>query len=113
MHELSLMEALRPLVLREAARAGGRRITGLHLRLGELAGVEPAALDLAATVVLADTIAAGARLMVEVVPAEGCCGGCGRSVPLPGGVGRCPCGAAGAIRVVQGMELQLVGLDLL
>jgi len=111
MHELSLMERLQDIVLAQAAAAGATEVRAIRLRIGELAGVEPQALQWAAAVVLADSPAAGARLQIESVPAGCLCQSCAAPFLAPGGNCTCPrCGriAAGLSR---GLELELVGLE--
>lgn len=112
MHELSLMEAVRELALEQAALHGARRIAAIRLRVGSLAGVEMEALRFAHEVVMADTIAAGSRLEIEAVAAEGFCTACRR--PFPAHDGCCDCPLCGRIsqELLRGRELQLASLEL-
>jgi hydrogenase nickel incorporation protein HypA/HybF len=112
MHELSLMDAVREQVLEQAALHGAGRITAITLRVGSLAGVEIEALRLAHEVVMADTIAAGSRLVIEAVPAACFCAACGQ--PFPARDGCCDCPRCGRIsrELLQGRELQLASLEL-
>jgi hydrogenase nickel incorporation protein HypA/HybF len=112
MHELSLMDQVRCLVLEEAARHRARRVEGINLRIGSLAGVDPDALRFAFDVVMAGTIAAGARLGIETVAAECLCDPCGRSFPAIDGGCECPdCGTI-SLQLLRGRELQLASLEL-
>jgi hydrogenase nickel incorporation protein HypA/HybF len=111
MHELSLMEAVREQALEQASRHGAGRIVAITLRIGSLAGVEPEALRFAFTVVMADTMAEGARLVIEAVPAVCFCSPCGQPFPAPGGNCECPrCGAI-SLELLQGRELELRSLE--
>jgi hydrogenase nickel incorporation protein HypA/HybF len=113
MHELSLMESVRDLVLEQAAAHGAERVTGITLRIGTLAGVEPDALRFAHEVVWKGTLAEGAALMIEEVQAECWCQPCAAPFPADGGVCECPrCGAISR-ELRQGRELQLASLELL
>jgi hydrogenase nickel incorporation protein HypA/HybF len=112
MHELSLMEAVRQQVLVEAERHGAQRIEAITLRVGSLAGVDPEALALAFEVVMAESIAAGARLLIESVPALARCPACLGTYPVLNGICLCPhCGGLGG-HLLQGRELQLATLEL-
>ena len=112
MHELALMEALRERALEQAERHGGGTIRAITLRVGSLAGVEPAALRFAARVVLRGGLADGARFTIETVPALAWCAPCGELFALEAGLGLCPrCGAASA-ELRQGRELELASLEL-
>lgn len=106
------MDAVRQQALEQAALHGARRITAITLRVGSLAGVEIEALRLAHTVVMADTIAAGSRLVIEAVPAACFCSACGQ--PFPARDGCCDCPRCGRIsrELLRGRELQLASLEL-
>jgi len=112
MHELSLMDAVRELALEQAARHGARRIAAITLQVGSLAGVEIEALRFAHAVVMADTIAAGSRLVIEAVPAECFCAACQQ--PFLTRDGCCDCPLCGSIsrELLRGRELQLASLEL-
>ncbi|MFZ0407881.1 MAG: hydrogenase maturation nickel metallochaperone HypA [Cyanobium sp.] len=112
MHELSLMDRVRELVLAQAREHGASHITAMTLRIGSLAGVDPEALRFAHGVVMADTIAAGSRLQLEVVVALCQCGPCGTPFEAADGVCVCPiCGAISG-ELLQGRELELASLEL-
>ncbi len=109
-HELSLMEAVRRQALEALDRHGGERIVAITLRIGALAGVEPDCLAMAFEVVMAESLAAGARLQIESVPAEGRCRSCGQVFAVRAGLLVCP-GCGGSASLERGRELQLVSLD--
>ena len=112
MHELSLMESMAELALKEARQRGAEAITAIHLRIGSLAGVEPEALRFAARVVLRGGLADGARFTIQLVPARAWCAPCGALFALEAGLGLCPrCDAASA-DLRQGRELELASLEL-
>ena len=99
------------LAVAEAARAGAGRVHRIVLRVGALAGVEPAALDFAFEVAAAGTIAEGARLDVERTPTVCFCPDCGREFEPVGAVFECPrCGAFSS-DMRGGYELELVSLE--
>lgn len=111
MHELSLMETVRQIALEQARTHDATRIEAITLRIGSLAGVEPEALAFAFKVVMAGTIAAGARLTIEAVEAACLCAGCDREFPAPDGVCECPrCGEISRT-LLRGRELELASLE--
>ncbi len=112
MHELSLLDRVRELALAQAERHGASRITAISLRIGALAGVDPEALRFAHEVVMADTIAAGSLLHLELVAARCFCNPCG--VPFAAADGICVCPDCGTIsgELLQGRELELAALEL-
>ncbi len=112
MHELSLMETLGERVLGVAAAEGAEKVLAIRLRIGTLAGVDPEALRFAAEVVLADTLAAGATLTIEEIPATWWCQPCGADFTTPPDARACPrCGTLSG-RLLRGQDLSLVSVDL-
>lgn len=82
MHELSIATAIVEQA-GEIARADGTGgVSSVTVRVGELAGVVPDALDFAFEVARDGTALAGARLVVERVPARAWCGECAEEFAL-------------------------------
>lgn len=111
-HELSLMMALGERVLEVATREGAERVVVIHLRMGALAGVDSLALQTAAEVVLAGTVADGARLAIEEVPPAWWCGPCRMEFPAADALGRCPACGVVSRQVLRGQDLVLHSLEL-
>jgi hydrogenase nickel incorporation protein HypA/HybF len=76
-HELSLVASLFDTLEAQAKAHGAARVTFVKLQVGELAGVVPELLESAFDTYKRDTIAAGARLEVEVVAVRFRCRACG------------------------------------
>ena len=106
------MEAVRTQALAAARAEGATRIAAINLRIGSLAGVEPEALRFAHTVVMAGTIAAGAELRIEVVPARFDCEPCQQAFDAEQGDCLCPRCGSFSRELLQGRELELASLDL-
>jgi hydrogenase nickel incorporation protein HypA/HybF len=112
MHEVGIMESALDAVRREAAAHGATSVTRIVLRIGAISGVEPDALRFAFEAVSPDTLAAGARLEIETIPARAHCGACQREFVIEQGfIFTCPnCGAfSGDVR--SGRELELARLE--
>jgi len=110
-HELSIAVAVVEQV-EEAAREQGRAVASLTLRIGELAGVVPEALDFSFGLAAEGTALAGARLLIETVEARGRCEGCGREAPtgMPPVLWCAGCGAP--LALLGGRELEIVRVTL-
>jgi len=95
-----------------AKSSGGGRILGLRLRVGVMSGVVPEAMRFAFDVVCRDTIAAGARLEIEAVPATCWCGVCRKEFPYADFLSECPrChNVSGELR--QGRELEIAAVEI-
>lgn len=111
MHEASLCAALLRLVREEARRHRAERIVGVRLGVGVLAAVEPRALRACFDLLAEGTLAEGARLTVDRIPARAVCRACGKTFPLLSPRDVCPdCGGA-ALDLTGGRECALTGLD--
>ncbi|WP_181803720.1 hydrogenase maturation nickel metallochaperone HypA [Streptomyces shenzhenensis] len=76
MHELSIATAIVEQAGEWARADGADRVLAVTVRVGELSGVVPDALDFAFEVARDGTALAGARLVVEQVTARAWCGPC-------------------------------------
>jgi hydrogenase nickel incorporation protein HypA/HybF len=112
MHELSIALGIVDVAAEEAGRRGGR-VAAVHLKLGPLSGVVPAALRSAFELAREQEPAvAAAELVVEDVPVAAYCPACAaeRAVRFP--ELRCPeCGTP-TPEVVRGRELEVVALEI-
>jgi hydrogenase nickel incorporation protein HypA/HybF len=112
MHELSIMaEAVRMAV--DAAKSAGKsRVLALRLRVGTLSGVVPDAMRFAFDVVCSDTMAAGASLEIESVPAACWCAACRAEFECADFFNECPrChNVSGELR--RGRELEIASVEM-
>ena len=118
MHEagiaLNLIEAVQRRLAEEtvAPVAPGARVTAIHVRVGELAGVSTDALDFAFECLSAHGPLAGARLVFDPVPLTVRCEDCGRTTPVEDLVFRCGACGSERTRVASGRELEVRTLEL-
>jgi hydrogenase nickel incorporation protein HypA/HybF len=111
-HELSIATAI---IERadELARADGTgAVSKVTVRVGELAGVVPDALDFAFEVARDGTALAGARLVVEQIPAQAWCGPCAEefAVGMPPFFW-CPRCDQPSSDLRSGRELEIAGIE--
>jgi hydrogenase nickel incorporation protein HypA/HybF len=109
MHELSIAQAILRIAI---AHSGGARIAAVHVRVGHLRQVVPAALTFAFELSAQGTAADGAELELDEVPAAGTCRACGRESELPGFPLACAACGSLDVEVVRGEELIVDSLDL-
>lgn len=109
------MESALAVVQRHAAERQAQRVTRIVLRIGALAGVEPEALRFAFDVVTRGTVAEGAALAIEHVPALVFCPACRRefNVEASSIIFTCPdCGAlCGEVRGGRELELRRIEMS--
>lgn len=112
MHEVAIMtEALR-MAGETAKSAGAKRILKLRLRLGALSGVVPESMQFAFEVVSQGTLAHGAVLEIESVPAVCWCANCQAEFACVNFFNECPrChDLSGDLR--RGRELDIAEVEL-
>ena len=109
MHELSIADAVFRIVDRHA---DGRRVALVELRVGHLRQVVPDALTFAWELVTEGTLAEGAELRIEQVPATVRCASCTAQTTLEEFPARC--GACGSpdVDTTGGDELLVDSLEL-
>jgi hydrogenase nickel incorporation protein HypA/HybF len=116
MHELSIANSLVDLTLQMLDRDdvdSDAVVSAIRVRIGEMSGVVPAALEAAFPAAAAATAAQGARLEIEHVSVAVWCDACEREQSLSPPLRlRCTkCGSA-TPRIVRGQELELVAIEL-
>lgn len=111
MHEASLcVEVLRCLE-EDATRRGFQRVRTVWLQIGRRRAVEPEAMRFAFELASRGTLADGARLELEEVPARGWCFTCDDEVALRDPTVECArCGSA-RTRVSGGDELKIARIE--
>jgi hydrogenase nickel incorporation protein HypA/HybF len=110
MHEYSIIQALLARVDREARARKATSVHRLHLRIGELSGVEIELLTRAFETFRERSLCAGAEMDVQPVAAEWTCPGCGESIAR-GAILRCrACGLPA--RLVRGDEIVLDRIEM-
>ena len=112
MHELSIALGIVDVAAEEVARRGGRVVV-VHMKVGQLSGVVPAALRSAFELAREPEPAlAAAELVIEEVPVAARCPACAaeRAVPFP--ELRCPACGGPTPDVVRGRELEVVALEI-
>ena len=112
MHEVSLMTEAVRMAVEAAQRAGARGVTKLQLRVGTLSGAVPAAMEFAWDVVRRDTIAAGATLEIETVPAACWCATCQEEFAGADFFNECPRCHAVSSELRRGRELEIASVEL-
>ena len=112
MHEISIIEQVLEIALEQAKKRGATRIHQLNMRLGEMSGVVPEALQFAFDVATEGTAAEGAILEIDTVPAICYCNNCQIEFQPVDIFYECPqCGQLSA-DLHQGREIELSSLEI-
>jgi hydrogenase nickel incorporation protein HypA/HybF len=109
MHELAIAESILAIVERHAA---GRTVVEVEVSVGHLRQVVPSALEFAFELAGRGTVAEGARLALQVIPAAGRCRACGERTTFQAFPLVCDGCGGWDIELTQGQELQVEALEL-
>jgi hydrogenase nickel incorporation protein HypA/HybF len=110
-HEMSIALEVVERIASAGPPDGAGPAESVLLRVGELAGVVPDALDFSFSLACEGTPLAGAELVTEVVPGRAWCAPCDRewSTGMPPDL-CCPACDGPSARLVSGRELQIVSV---
>jgi hydrogenase nickel incorporation protein HypA/HybF len=112
MHEFSIATSLLEIISQEARAYQGARVKAVTLRIGTLSGVVPEALEFAFQVLSEDTVAKGARLVIERVSLRIACNTCGMvSTPADPFI-ICPHCKSGDVEIRAGRELEIESMEI-
>jgi hydrogenase nickel incorporation protein HypA/HybF len=111
MHELPITQSILEIALKHADKAEAKRITDLHIIMGELSRVVDDSVQFYWEIIAKDTIAEGARLHFRIVPAEFQCMACFHKYKPDGEEFSCPNCAAVGVKILSGEEFSLEAID--
>ena len=112
MHELSIMQSALSLALDQARQAGAVRVHAIRLRIGMLSGVVPEALEFAFEALTPGTLAEGAKLAIEAVPARFWCATCTQELQSDNMFAECHGCHSPSGDLRAGREMELASLDI-
>ena len=111
MHELAVTQSMLNLALEHAERAGAGRITRINLVVGEISGIVNESVQFYFDFVSKGTLAEGAQLVFERLPARFRCRACGHEFALQDGNWACPaCRALGG-EFIAGREFYMESIE--
>jgi hydrogenase nickel incorporation protein HypA/HybF len=110
MHELSIASAVLEIACR---RAEGRPVTKVVLRVGHLRQVVPSSLAFSFELVAQGTLAEGAQLEMQTVPAVGICKHCDVETQLKAFPFQCAACGGFDLRIVAGDDLEVESIECL
>ena len=110
MHELAITQSMIDLIGREAKDKGFQKVLAIRLRVGEYSGLIPACIQEFFPIAARGSIAEGAELDIQSIPAAFRCLDCGYEGPVERKAACCPdCGST-AIRMTSGREFYVESL---
>lgn len=111
MHEMPVTQSVLEIALRHAESAEARRITDIYLVIGQLSSFVDDAIQFYWDIISAGTIAQGATLHFERIPAQARCQSCGVQYRLEGTDFACPQCDSVDVRIVAGQEFYVDSIN--
>lgn len=111
MHELSITESLLKISLQHAEKAHAKRVTDLHIVIGDLASMVDDSIQFYWEIIAKDTIAEQATLHFRRLPAELQCMTCFEKYPPTDRELVCPKCSGVRARIITGEEFFLESID--
>lgn len=111
MHELPVTQSICDIAVQEARRAGAQKVTEIRIKQGEYTGYVPEIVQIYFDLVSEGTIAEGAKLVIEPVPAVLFCRECGVESPGEHFRMRCPLCNSRNVELKSGREFYIDSLE--
>jgi hydrogenase nickel incorporation protein HypA/HybF len=112
MHEVSIMQEAVRMAVEAASASGATRVLALRLRVGQMSGAVPEAMQFAWEIVTPGTLAEGAALEIESVPATAWCARCRLDFDCTGIFTECPRCHEMSRELRRGGELEIVSVEI-
>jgi hydrogenase nickel incorporation protein HypA/HybF len=112
MHEMSIALSIVEAVESKAREEGAKRISGIDLVIGKLAGIQSESLKFCFSAAAKGTLAEEALLQVEEPEGRGECGECGRMFPVSFYYAECPDCRSLRVKIVSGEEFLIQSITI-
>jgi hydrogenase nickel incorporation protein HypA/HybF len=111
MHEMSVCEGIREVLIDQAKAHDVSKITRVRLEIGKFAGIEKDALFFAFDVVMRGSPAEGAALEIIDLPGQALCYDCMKVVEIENRLDLCPTCGGGKLMPQGGDEMRIKDLE--
>lgn len=111
MHELAVTQGILDIAVAEAEKAGNRKVINIKIKLGVFTGLVPQCIQEYYDLISEDTVAEGAELIFEKIPAVIHCESCGADSTIDRFRLRCPVCNENRVRIVSGKEFYIDSME--
>ena len=111
MHELAITQSMFDIVLKQAEQAHAKKVTKINLVIGEMTSVVSDSVQFYLDFMTKNTIAEGAVVSIEMVPAKGRCRNCNQTFELTEFDWTCPNCQGNIVDVIAGKELFVESIE--
>jgi len=113
MHELSLLENVREMLVKNALSQSFSKVAKVTLEIGRFSNVEPDALRFCFDVVMKDSLAENAELIIAEVDGLGVCPQYRRQLAMTTLYDACVNCGSPFVKVIQGFEMKIKDLTVI
>lgn len=115
MHELSITQSILEIALEYAQRNGAQKILEVQLQIGEITDFEDEWLQRYFDFLSKDTLAEGAKVRIERIPAKGQCSKCFAIFPIDKTTwnNKCPTCGEENWELISGREFRVEALEVI
>ena len=111
MHELSVTQGILKICKEEQEKNNFKKIKEIRIKVGELTGLVPNCIDYYFEIISKDTVAEGAKLIIEKLPIIINCESCLYEGEIPKGQYICPNCGSYKIKIKNGREFYVDSLE--
>jgi len=111
MHELAVTQGILDISLKHGREAGAKRITDINLVIGQFSSIVDDSVAFYWDIISKDTIAQGASLHFERIPAEMTCSTCGHVFHPSDKTFECPSCSSSYVIITKGEEFRVESID--
>lgn len=111
MHELAVTESILNIAVAEAQKHNASRVLEIRLKIGEFSGVLPQLIQDYFDIVSKDTIADGAKLVIDRIPIGVRCNNCSHENTIDIMKIKCPVCGSTDVKIVSGKEFYVDSME--
>jgi len=112
MHELAVTESILAITLKYAKQASARRVTDIHLVIGQLTSIVDDSVQFYWELISEETLAKDAQLHFNRIAARMKCLSCGQEFEMNGRLNPCPACQSYSLEVTAGEEFYIESIEI-
>ena len=112
MHELSIVQNIIGIVAMEADKSGVKRVSEVHLEIGQLSGIEYNSLEFALKNLAPGSVIEAAKIIIEKPEGTARCNMCGNEFNIENFIGSCSSCSSFDLEIIRGRELRVKSITI-
>jgi len=111
-HEMGITQSILSIVLDQAKQNGAKKVTQVNLEIGEMANIVSECVEFYFDIVSKETIASGAKVVIENTPLKAKCSTCGHIFTVEDYSFICPKCNNISPNIISGKELAVTSIEI-